>query len=560
MTNRRLLKYLLRDLPKGQRRWLFGGLLLALTTALSTLGLVAAAGWLITACALAGAAGGAVMTVEIFFPGALIRFFAVSRTVSRYLERLVVHEAVFRILGRLRQALFTQQMQRPFASLSGLRDGPLLTRLMVDVERLEHFHAGLLLPLSSFFTAVLLLALTAWIVSGATAAMVILLLGVGVLLLMIAFMVQHGRRDASLALAQARANTRLHDLLAAHRELQFADPSEQNLEQWLDQASSHRQEEKNLADGAARNDSRIQLLFSLGLVGLTLISTHSAHVQQQATALPWWVLVLLGLVALAGLATGLVPALRRWAMVRVAAHRLAPATRTSPSINSPMAAQGERHGPVAWQLEGVTLARGLSDRPVLDWVNLQLPAGERWSIVGDSGAGKSRLAALLVGALSPDGGRVLMDGEAMSHWPEAARFARVALLEQRSVILAGSLADNLRLGNPELDRDRMIRALQATGLSEAGLTPETRVGEMDRTLSGGEARRVALIRTVFCDTPTLILDEPFRGLDRGSIDKVSDWLVTETRGRGLILLDHRHHPALCPHGQLRLRNGGLERT
>lgn len=549
---RRPLRRLLRDLPRGRRRWIAAGTGLAILAALSAVGLVAASGWLITASGIAGAAAGAV-ALEIFAPGALIRLFAVTRTVTRYLERLLVHEAVFRIIAGLRRTLFERQAGQSFAKLARLRDGATLARLMGDVGRLEQFHAGLLIPILAAAAASLLLILAVTLLTGPGAGLTLLtaVLASGTVLTL--FFRRQSRTEGRQAMKQAVHRNRLADMLAAHRVLYFADPADRMAARLERESNDMESRERRLAARAARRDSANQLFFSLAVIALLALA--AAMPTPWAPQSPAWLaMAVLGTVALGGLHAGLAPALRRWGGIVVALRRLY-ADDATPRVHP--RDRPEQPPSPCWRMDSVRLNRGLTDDPVLDGVSLCIRAGEQLTLTGNSGAGKTRLAGLLCGLERPDAGTVELDGWPVGDWPEHLRFATAGLLLQRNTLLQATLRDNLILGGRQADDTRLIHALQATGLADSGVVLDDWIGEESRPLSGGEARRVNLLRTVLAGTPAVILDEPFRGLDRESRERVLDWLKNELTGRTVVVLDHHVYPGFADDRHLHLEGGRL---
>lgn len=536
-------------MPSG--RWLFASLTAAVVAAVAGVGLVSAAGWLITASGLAGIAG-AGTALEIFAPGALIRLFALTRTVGRYLERLLVHDAVFRLIAGLRRQLFHAWSQLPFPVLARLRDGSLLTRFLGDVQRLEGIHAGLLLPAAATLaTSGLFLAAVFWLAGPAlallTAAGLVL-----VLMLLGQWLVRGTPTEMRITLARNRFSARLSDMLAAHRELSFADAGDHLADHIRRTADRIDRLEERQAGRAAWRDELVQMVFAvlataiLGLAGFLGTGTI-------APGLPWLAMTLLGVIAVAGLFPGLATALRRWGAVRIALRRLEP-NPLSPGESS---AVFDREPAPEWTLEAIRLRRGLTDSPVFDGMHLAVPAGAQITITGPSGSGKSRLATLLCGLASPDGGRVLLDGQPVNSWPETTRFATVALLGQRNTLIEGTLHDNLSMGRPDMPTAETREALAAVGLADGGLGPGDWIGEESRPLSGGETRRVNLLRAVLTDTPAIILDEPFRGLDLATRDRVVIWLREQLAGKTLILLDHKPCPGLADNALYRMEDGDI---
>ncbi|RUR30465.1 thiol reductant ABC exporter subunit CydD [Vreelandella nanhaiensis] len=188
---------------------------------------------------------------------------------------------------------------------------------------------------------------------------------------------------------------------------------------------------------------------------------------------------------------------------------------------------------------------------VLGPVNLTVQKGDIIAISGPSGSGKSTLLALLAGFLSPSNGVL----ELMS--------PRYAWLDQQPALLHGSLADNLRLANPEADTAAMQWALDQAGL-EALLSQlpdgmETLIGERGIGLSGGQAQRLALARIYLSEANFILLDEPTASLDRDT-EKVVVRAMLEWAAQGRTLIMATHHPAAISAAKrhLDLRAGRLE--
>lgn len=170
-------------------------------------------------------------------------------------------------------------------------------------------------------------------------------------------------------------------------------------------------------------------------------------------------------------------------------------------------------------------------------LDLDIGAGEAVAVMGPSGAGKSTLLALLAGLAEPDGGRLLIDGVAL---PAAARRAGIAWLGQSPAIFTGSLARNVTLGRPGIDREAVAEALRFARLDAvAAARGGAPIGEDGLGLSGGEALRLAIARAAVTPEARLILaDEPTAHLDTGTADEITDLLLALGRGRTLIVATH----------------------
>jgi lipopolysaccharide export system ATP-binding protein len=200
-------------------------------------------------------------------------------------------------------------------------------------------------------------------------------------------------------------------------------------------------------------------------------------------------------------------------------------------------------------LEAVGLSKRYRGLQAVSDVNLAVPPGQVVALMGPNGAGKSTIYRMLIGAVRPDRGRVLLDGLDLTDLPAYAR-ARCGLsyLPQDPSAFRGlSVADNIRLALENHDPDPARRAARLEGL----------LAEMDLTalrdhkpgsLSGGQRRRCEIARLLAVEPGYLLLDEPFTGLDPLSIGQVQRQIrALADRGIGVLITDHNIHDtmALC---------------
>lgn len=176
---------------------------------------------------------------------------------------------------------------------------------------------------------------------------------------------------------------------------------------------------------------------------------------------------------------------------------------------------GDRAG-----LEVAGLRKSYADQTVLDGVGLTVRPGEVVSLIGPSGSGKSTLLRVLTGAVAPDAGTVLFDGE-----PVAGRIRPFAYMPQRDVLLPWRRAlDNAAIGLEVGGMPRARARRRAGDLFDVFGLAGTE-GRYPRQLSGGMRQRVSLLRTVVQGKPLLLLDEPFGALDAITRDDLQAWLL-----------------------------------
>ena len=217
--------------------------------------------------------------------------------------------------------------------------------------------------------------------------------------------------------------------------------------------------------------------------------------------------------------------------------------------------------PVEIVLEDVHLRYPGSARDILAGVDLKVPAGRWTAIAGPSGVGKTSLLAVIAGAREPTSGTV--------HWATSTtnthpHLGGCAWIGQQTVILPGSIADNIRVGRPEAPLAAVEYAAQAAGLTEVvarlphGL--DTPLGQGGWGLSAGEARRVAIARAFLRDAALWILDEPTAHLDPAAEAAVIQALRRAAHGRTVIVATHSAALAAAADTVLTVDGGTVRRT
>jgi ATP-binding cassette, subfamily B, bacterial len=182
-------------------------------------------------------------------------------------------------------------------------------------------------------------------------------------------------------------------------------------------------------------------------------------------------------------------------------------------------------------------------RPILRDVTITALPGQMIALAGTTGAGKSTVSALILRLYDVQAGSVRLDGHDVRGLTLDSIRDQVSLVPQDSVLMSGTILENIAFGAPNATREQLIAAAQAAHVDEfADRLPDgydTEVNERGSSLSGGQRQRIAIARALVRDTPVVILDEPTSGLDAVSESLVMKGLERLTAGRTVIVVAHR---------------------
>jgi ATP-binding cassette subfamily B protein len=225
----------------------------------------------------------------------------------------------------------------------------------------------------------------------------------------------------------------------------------------------------------------------------------------------------------------------------VATERIAATLREQPDI-------GEFPGAVAPEIAGEVLFDNVSlayrpDLPVLKGINLSIAPGERVGFVGATGAGKSSLMNLATRFYDTTGGRVVIDGVDVRHWPLDALRRAIGIVQQDVTLFSGSVVDNIRFFQEEIPEERVREACRLVGAEPFILRLpqgyDTRLSERAATLSAGERQLLSFARVLVFNPRILILDEATASLDSRTEEVLQRAIHRVSAGRTLLVIAHR---------------------
>ena len=531
---RALLPYL--ALYKRHKWMLSLGVVLAIITLLASIGLLTLSGWFLSASAVVGVAG--VYSFNYMLPAAGVRGAAITRTAGRYFERLVSHDATFRVLAHLRVYTFSKVLPLSPSGIARFRQGELLNRLVADVDTLDHLYLRVISPLAGALVVILVVAV------GLSVLDVTLALTLGGIMLLTVLLLPplfyRAGKSTGEALTALRAQYRqqLTAWLIGHAELTIFNAASRYRDA-LDSTESEWQEAQRRQAGLTAISQAVMMLISGITVVLMLWMAAGGVGGNTAPGALIALFVFCALAAFEALApvTG---AFQHLGQVIASALRVTQLTEQQPDVTFSDATMSAPEQ-AAVTFDKVSFRYSQQAQPALNQVSLTIQGGERVALLGRTGCGKSTLLQLLTRAWDPQQGEITLAGLPLTQYSESALRASMSVVPQRVHLFSATLRDNLLLAAPQASDARLASTLTQVGLEklleDGGLN--SWLGEGGRQLSGGELRRLAIARALLHDAPLMLLDEPTEGLDAGTEQQILSLLDTVTANKTVLMITHR---------------------
>jgi len=498
-----------RELLQAMRaqRWeLTGAAVLGFIASASAVALLGTSAWLIATAA------GAPPVITLAVAAVLVRTFALSRAIFRYLERLTGHDAAFRGLTGLRIGVYSQLERLAPAGIGHFGRGDLLTRLVADVDAAVDLPLRVILPWTqAAFVCVGAIAFFWWLLPSAAVFMIVVFaFGVALIPWLVGRVT--AKAEARLAPLRSELASALVTAFSASSDLQAFGAVDRAREQ------------------LAAIDARLTALgrresIGLGLAGALMTAAQGIgviaslclvipHVVDGGLSSVWLAVAALLPIAVFDVFATVPGAAIAEQRVRSSAERVralaeikTPVSQADACLELPAGFRGLELAGVAAQWDEAATLRDLS---------FEIAPGEHVFLVGPSGAGKSTLASVLMGFLDYTGSVRINAVELRQTDHEELR-ARVGLLEQRAHIFGTTIEENITLGR---DSGGMTEILSRAQLTEmVGRLPEgaqTQLGAFGTSISGGEAQRIGVARLLVDPRPFVILDEPTAHLDQAT--------------------------------------------
>ncbi len=524
--------------------WMLLAALLGTATVGSGIGLMATSAWIISSAALRPS----IADLQVAIVG--VRFFGIARGVFRYLERYVSHQVTFRLLARLRVWFYEAIEPLVPARLMQYRSGDLLTRVVADIETLEHFYVRVIAPP----VVAVLIGVLMWVFVrdfdlglAAASLVVFLIAGVGVPLLTRLLSREAGRR---LVTARAELNAALVDGIQGIADLVAFGQESRQLERVRSLSHGLVGAQARMAWIGGLHGALGSLLTSVVAIVVLVIAIPLVNVGQIAGVyLPVLVLAaiasfeaVLPLPLAAQVLESTLEAARRLFDIVHAVHE---ETRRDTSVSS-----WTTNVPCDLPLASCILHfenlrfRYTPDEPwVLEGISLDLPRGRCLAIVGPSGAGKSTLVNLLLRFWDDEEGSITLGGHDLREYQADNVRRMMGVVSQSTHLFNGTLRNNLLIAKPDATQAELEQAVRQAQLEmfvqSLPQGYDTWIGEQGLRLSGGERQRLAIARALLKDAPILILDEPTANLDPVTEREVMQSIHELMQGRTTLIITHR---------------------
>lgn len=506
---------------------------------LAGVALLGLSGWFISAAGLATAMGVG-MVFNYLTPGAIVRGLSILRTAGRYGEQVTAHNHLFGLLRILRLWVWDQRVAKDAANLHEQSRGDLLQRLVNDLDQIIRWPLVVFLPWIYALSAYLAVSIFAYFITP------VLLWPIAIAALLQILVVPYVcGRFASHAV-------HVGQILGVHRRSRFVSLFSALITltirgHWKDYA----QRLGELDERQRRMEIRIQQAISLGRLlsyGVTILLIASSFflLSERNPETNHWTLIdgvqgtwvvgfILSILAVNELVLPLVQSFVAQGQSQVGLRRLN-------QLHQDAQAQPEGKIDRVQQMvfkhwRGFHASSGMGNTAI----DLSANMGDTLWLRGASGSGKSTLLAAIAGDCLSSG-EAIINNEKCDLYSNQHYQAQLSYLPQSPHIFQQSIAANLYLGNPNASDEQLWAVLDAVGLADwvkslpNGL--ETLLSSQGRNLSGGQRKRLALARLLLREAPVLLLDEPFDGLDKATIERICHSLQNDYKPDILILVSH----------------------
>ncbi|MNO54458.1 putative ABC transporter ATP-binding protein [compost metagenome] len=499
----------------------------------------------------------------IYVPIVGVRTFGTSRAVIHYVERLVGHDTILRILSKMRVRLYNILEPQALFLSSRFRTGDILGMLADDIEYLQNVYLRTVFPsvIALLIYGAAVIALGTFDIAFALLMALYILVLVVVLPFLSLLFTQKRQREVKeernrLYQKLTDAVLGMGDWVISGRQSQFVE--------------TYEADERKVAqtDAALRSWARLRTFIGQAVIGIGVLSMLYWAAGEFADGAIAGTLIAAFVLVVFPVADAFLPvseAVEKIPQYRNSLERLSGVDGTEQNIVSKKASVADAL-PQAMKsthikLEKVGYHYGSADNWSVCDLSLDIPQGKKIAIIGRSGAGKSTLLKTIQGVIEPSAGLVTINGIAAAAYGEHIP-SIIAVLNQSPHLFDTTVANNIRMGDPKASEQAIKEAgalaKMDTLISSLPDGYDTLVREAGQRFSGGERQRIALARILLQNTPVVILDEPTVGLDPSTERDLLQTMFEAMDGKSLIWVTHHLVGAEQMDEVIFMENGSVE--
>lgn len=509
------------------------GVSLSILTLFASVFLLSLSGWFLASTAFVGVAG--LYTFNYMLPAAGVRGAAITRTASRYMERLVDHNTTFQILSYLRTLAFQKILPLSANQLSQYQRADLLNRFIVDIDALDHLYLKLFSPIITALITIGVMFIALSQINLPVALIITIVLTLTLLVVPVVFYYAGKQLGETLAKQQSEYRLLLINYLQGQAELTLFN-AQPRYRTKLDQLESSWLNNQQKQAALMALSSALVLLITgiLTLLVLWLIT--------QYTLSPIVALFVFVCLASSEILAPIPTAFIFLGQVLTSAKRTTAIFNQKPEIEFIPHGQSLDLSTAKVQFDNISFSYPNQPFAVLSNFSLTVNAGEHVGLIGKTGCGKSTLLNLVTRSWQPNTGQIYINDVAIDELDEPTLRQAIAVVPQIITIFSDSLRQNLLIGNSSASDQQLIEVLQQVELdklltTEHGL--DLPLGQGGRSLSGGEIRRIGIARALLHNSPLILMDEPTESLDQHTEQQIIQLIKQVCHDKTLLMVTHR---------------------
>lgn len=474
----------------------------------------------------------------VYVPIVSVRAFSIMQAVFPYLEKLVSHDIVLRILSRYRKRLYMILEPQAVFLQSRFQTGDILSVLSDDIEKLQDFYIRTLIP--SIVGVVVYAALAITLGFFDIVFMLLMLFVLGIIVFLVPLLSYYTMKKQHLSIKKTRNNLYQQMTDAAFGQVDWVVSGRVNEVEASIKAENDLLMKKETSVHRWHHMRDASLRFVVGFVIILMMYWTNIQVGNEtitATLIAAFVLMMFSITDALLPVSDAVEEIPTYLDSITRMEQLSYDNQATKKDNVLTPSLKNEH--ITIEISGVSYKYNRETEWVIDDLSLEIPQGEKIAVLGKSGTGKSTLLKMLAGMIKPEKGSIRLNGVQME---QAYLGELVSVLNQKAHLFHTTIANNLLMANPNASEEDMIKALeQAQIMDLIRSLPDgihTQMEEMGQRFSGGERQRIAFARVLLQNTPIILMDEPTTGLDPEIEKALLDTMLTAAKDKTIIWVTH----------------------